>query len=99
MTSSAFTGGAFELVGLLSLVSREHLRQQQSEFPRRPLDETGKTAREEIPMGMSKQAGSAVLHKRIRAFGSMAIGFGLMGIDPVSAVALALGATVVLAIL
>lgn len=30
-------------------------------------------------MGMSKQAGSAVLHKRIRAFGSMAIGFGLMG--------------------
>lgn len=50
-------------------------------------------------MGISKQAGSAVLHKRIHAFGSMAIGFGLMGIEPVSAVALALVATVVLAML
>jgi len=47
LTPLAFTGGAFELVGLLSLVSREHLRQQQSELPRRPLDETGKTARED----------------------------------------------------
>jgi hypothetical protein len=50
-------------------------------------------------MGISKQAGSAVLHKRIYAFGSMAIGLGSMGIDPVSAVALALLATVVLAML
>ncbi|MFV3286780.1 hypothetical protein ACNFCI_22405 [Pseudomonas sp. NY15356] len=50
-------------------------------------------------MGGLNQAGSAVLHKRIRAFGSMAIGFGLMGIEPVSAVALALAATVVLAML
>ena len=50
-------------------------------------------------MGMSRKAGSADLHKRISAFGSMAIGFGLMGIDPVSAVVLALGTTVVLAVL
>ncbi|WP_285416502.1 hypothetical protein [Pseudomonas sp. efr-133-TYG-5] len=50
-------------------------------------------------MGITNQAGSAVLHKRIRAFSDMAIGFGLMGIDPVSAVALALGVTVVMAML
>jgi hypothetical protein len=57
----------------------------------------GETAREEIPMGITNHAGSAVLHKRIRAFSDMAISFSLMGIDPVSAVALALGVTVVLA--
>ena len=59
----------------------------------------GETASGGHLMGDMNQAGSAVLHKRIRAFGSMAIGFGLMGIDPVSAVALALLATVVLAML
>lgn len=73
-------------------------KQQQSEHPQTShIKRFGEQLERQSLTDMLREAGSADLHKRIIALGSMAIGFGLIGIDPESAVVLALGATVVLA--
>jgi hypothetical protein len=49
-------------------------------------------------MGVLNQAGSAALPKRLTAFGGVVWGLCTFGLDPVTAVALGLIATVVLSI-
>lgn len=49
-------------------------------------------------MGVLNQAGSAALPKRLTAFGGVVWGLCTFGLDPVTAVALVLIATVVLSI-
>jgi hypothetical protein len=50
------------------------------------------------PMGVLNQAGSAALPRRLTAFGGVVWGLCTFGLDPVTAVALVLIATVVLSI-
>lgn len=50
------------------------------------------------PMGVLNQAGSAALPKRLTAFGGVGWDLCAFGLDPVTAVALVLIATVVLSI-
>ena len=58
----------------------------------------GITVRKETPLGISAQADSAALHLRLPAFGGLCSAFVLvLGFEPVTALTLALVATIVLA--